>query len=199
METNHKIESYCRITNDRVTVNGEIVFDNQENENAGGILKSLYKKFELDYPKFHKMDRLCKLAVIASTLVEKSISEKTAIVFSNNSSSLESDRKHQASIDIENGFASPAVFVYTLPNITIGEVSIKFGLQTESAFFISEAFNPKLHMNYETILLKTTESDKVLGGWVNYDKEKLDAFIYIVSEIGKFDYSKENLESLYNQ
>lgn len=199
MEKKHHIVSYCRIQNDNVELDGRTIFENTEEKNAGGVLKALYKKLNLDYPKFHKMDRLCKLAIIAAELLKSQINEKTAIVFSNHSSSIASDQKHQQSIDQKEGFVSPAVFVYTLPNITVGEVSIKHGLQTENAFFINDEFSPKQHFDYESILLNTTDTDRILGGWVNYDQEKLDAFIYIVAEIGKFEYSKENLASLYNQ
>ena len=55
---------------------------------------------------------------------------RTAIVFANRSSSLDTDFKYQESINSqENYFPSPAVFVYTLPNICVGEISIKHQLK----------------------------------------------------------------------
>jgi hypothetical protein len=60
---------------------------------------------------------------------------RTALVFANRSSSLDTDFKYQESINSqENYFPSPAVFVYTLPNICVGEISIKHKMQTENAF-----------------------------------------------------------------
>ena len=53
-----------------------------------------------------------------------------------NSNSLDSDLKHQSGI--ENNAVSPAVFVYTLPNIVIGEISIKYKWKSEGVFFIDE-------------------------------------------------------------
>lgn len=55
----------------------------------------------------------------------------------NRSASLDSDRRHQAIIDAGDGCgASPAVFVYTLPNIMLGQVAIKHGLKGESTFCV---------------------------------------------------------------
>ena len=93
------------------------------------------------------MDSLSKLAFLAGDILlneELSIEEENniALVFSNKASSLDTDRKHQESIqNQENYYPSPAVFVYTLPNICIGEISIKHKLYSENSFFIFDSFN----------------------------------------------------------
>ena len=89
-----------------------------------------------------------------------------AIVFSNNASSLESDRKHQNSInDKENYYPSPAIFVYTLPNIGIGEISIRHQLKSENGFFVFENYNANFHYNYEKSLINNNKSESVLGSF----------------------------------
>ena len=61
------------------------------------------------------------------------------MVFANSNSSLDVDIKHNASIaDKEKYFPKPAVFVYTLPNIMLGELSIRHLLRGENIFFVSE-------------------------------------------------------------
>ncbi|WP_321539372.1 hypothetical protein [Flavobacterium piscinae] len=86
------------------------------------------------------MDNLSKLAFLASEVLlsEQIIAEaenNVALVFANRSSSLDTDVKFQQSIDDkENYYPSPAVFVYTLPNICVGEISIKHQLKSENAF-----------------------------------------------------------------
>src|SRR5690606_9811213 len=104
--------------------------------------KQVYKENNSAYPKFFKMDNLCKLAFLASEfLLEDSkigstTQENMGIVLSNKSSSLNTDRKHQATInDKDNYFPSPALFVYTLPNIMIGEISIRHQIKGENVFF----------------------------------------------------------------
>ena len=71
----------------------------------------------------------------------------------------------------ENYFPSPAIFVYTLPNICLGEISIKHQLKSENSFFIFEEFNSEFTVNYADILLNTKKADQVLCGWVDYLKD----------------------------
>ena len=65
------------------------------------------------------MDNLCKLAFLSAEIVlnDSDILKEernVALVFSNNASSLDTDRKHQEAInDKDNYYPSPAVFVYT--------------------------------------------------------------------------------------
>ncbi len=119
-------------------------------------------------------------------------------MFSNSASSLDTDRKYQEAInDKDNYYPSPAVFVYTLPNITIGEVSIKNELRSENAFFIFENYNANFHQIYESSLIHGEKSKAVLGGWVNVDGNNYEAFLYLVSENGEIEHTEENLINLY--
>ena len=124
-----EITSYAHIKHNQVSVNGEIVFQSNPLLSLTEFLSEAYKTLGVSYPKFHKMDAQCKLGFVCAEfalrrtnfLTENDLS-KTAIVLSNSASSLETDRVYQHSIDDKsNYFPSPAVFVYTLPNITIGE------------------------------------------------------------------------------
>lgn len=149
------------------------------------------------------MDNLCKLAFLSAEIVlndsgilneERNI----ALVFSNSASSLDTDRKHQEAInDAENYYPSPAVFVYTLPNITMGEICIKNKFQSENAFFIFENYKANFHQIYESSLLHTEKSKAVLGGWVNVDGPSYEAFLYLVSDKGEIEHTEENLINLY--
>ena len=52
---------------------------------------------------------------------------------------LDTDMKHQQIIDKEGDAASsPAVFVYTLPNVAAGEISIRHHIKGENTWFWSE-------------------------------------------------------------
>src|SRR5690606_33651566 len=140
------------------------------------FIKLAYKRMDTDYPKFFKMDDLSKLGFLAADILLKpmiqdsDISKNIALVFSNSASSLQTDRKHQESIvDRENYFPSPAVFVYTLPNICLGEISIKHRLYSENSFFIFNHFNAAYLHDYATGLIKAKKADEVLCGWINCD------------------------------
>ncbi len=140
----------------------------------------------MDYPKFFKMDNLSKLAFLASEMVlnEQLIARaenNIALVFANQSSSLDTDVKYQQSIgDKENYFPSPAVFVYTLPNICVGEISIRHQLKSENAFFVFEENNELFLMQYAQSLLESKKASKVLCGWVEFFEEKYLAKLFLV-------------------
>ena len=122
------------------------------------------------------------------------------MVFANKSSSLDTDVKHQNSIsDADNYYPSPAVFVYTLPNICLGEISIKHQLKSENSFFIFADYDPVFMENYCNILLETQKADKVLCGWVEYYNEEYKTFLYLVDNKGKMEHNNEQLKKLYNQ
>jgi len=198
------IQSFCTIQNDEIILNGETIFKTDPTE-FSDFSKKAFRNFEIDYPKFFKMDNLSKLAFLGAELLLKNEIDKTkenniALVFANSSSSLDTDVKYQKSIsDKENYFPSPAVFVYTLPNICLGEISIRHQLRSENSFFIFEDFNPAFMKNYANVLLETKKAEKVLCGWVEYFGEEYKAFLYLVGSEGNTEHRKETLEILYNK
>jgi len=152
------------------------------------------------------MDSLSKLAFLAGDIVlnseQLSVEEENniALVFSNRASSLDTDRKHQESIQYkENYYPSPAVFVYTLPNICIGEISIKHKLYSENSFFIFDSFNAAHLEVYATSLLTDGKAGQVLCGWTEYDgDDTYEAFLYLVSPKGKIEHNTEEIIKLYS-
>ena len=196
------IKSFCTIQNNEVILNGETIFKS-ESDLFSDFSKKAYQNFEINYSKFFKMDNLSKLAFLSAELLLKNeigldLEANIALVFANKSSSLDTDVKYQNSIsDKENYFPSPAVFVYTLPNICIGEISIKHQLKSENSFFIFEDFNSEFMTNYANSLLNSKKAEKVLCGWVEYYNEEYKAFLYLVSNEGELKHNKQTLETLY--
>ncbi|MCQ4141280.1 3-oxoacyl-ACP synthase [Chryseobacterium sp. EO14] len=172
----------CTIENSKIVLNNEVIFETPT-ENFSDFAKEAYKSLALNYPKFHKMDHLSKLAFLASEMILKDGDHhRTALVFANKSSSLDTDFKYQESINSqENYFPSPAVFVYTLPNICVGEISIRHKMQTENAFFVLDEFNEEFLNNYSAQLLQSGKADKVLCGWVELYQESYKAFVYLLT------------------
>ena len=84
-----------------------------------------------------------------------------------------------------------------MPNICIGEISIKHQLKSENSFFIFEDFNSEFMTNYANSLLNSKKADKVLCGWVEYYNEEYKAFLYLVTYEGELNHNKQTLETLY--
>lgn len=205
MANNYYITSYCRIKDNTVNLNGEIIY--QDNSSTFlEFIKAAYKHKNVNYPKFFKMDNLSKLSFLAAEVllqnekINLEESNNIAIVFSNKSSSLDTDRKHQESIQHKEQYhPSPAIFVYTLPNICIGEISIKYKLYSENSFFIFDSFNASHLITYSNSLLRSNKAEKVLCGWVEYDdQDHYEAFIYLVSRDGSIKHTKQQIITLYN-
>lgn len=181
------IRQFCEITKQNLKLNGEVIHSS-DSEDFNHFAKEIYTDQQWNYPKFYKMDALSKLAFIASELVlENHHDPDTAILFANRSASLDTDCKHQTSIASETDYyPSPAVFVYTLPNITIGEVSIRHDLKSESIFLVDETYPAELVHLQANYLLSSKKATQVLCGWVDYFQNKYQAFVYLVGEEGNY-------------
>lgn len=193
----YAISKFINISQNDVCENGKPIFQNQEDTFAA-FMKNVYKSLSISYPKFYKMDDLCKLAFIASELLLQNETEKDiALLFSNNEASLDTDLKHQQSIqNPEDYYPSPAVFVYTLPNITIGEVSIRHQFKSESAFFVAEKYQTEYLHKYAEYLLKTNKAKKVLCGWIHFLEGDYKADFYLVEKMGILEHSKEQINDI---
>lgn len=192
------ISGYCTIESNCIKVNGEPYFDAPDMAFTD-FAKEVYHYAEITYPKFFKMDNLSKLAFLAAELILKDMeADNIALLFANNSSSLDSDIKHYKSISDKNNYhPSPSVFVYTLPNICMGEISIRYKLHTENAFFIFENFNPEFFASYAGVMLTINKAECMLCGWVEFYNEDYKAFMYLVSEEGTIEHTAENINELF--
>lgn len=204
MENKTHITSWCNIQNEKIVHDNQIIFGSESTDFAG-FSKSAYKSLGVDYPKFFKMDALSKLAFLGAELLlpatSGSITENdTALLLANRSSSLDTDVKYQESIaDKDNYFPSPAVFVYTLPNICLGEISIRHQLKSENSFFIFDAFNPEFMASYADVLIATGKAEKVLCGWTELFGNDYRAFLYLVGKTGQLGHNSQNISTLYNK
>jgi hypothetical protein len=167
-------------------VNGKTIHTSKSNDIAI-FTSNLYSILGIKYSKFHKMDQLSKVAFIGSELIKKDVSEiksygenDIALLFSNRKSSATTDLKFLDSYK-DGGIPSPSLFVYTLPNILIGEISIRNKWYGESLFTISKNFKTTYYSNYCKLLLDKN-SEAVLCGWVNVDDGKIEAFFFFVTK-----------------
>lgn len=109
-------------------------------------LPPLRAKFFFDdpFPKFGRMDPLCKVAVAAAQLIQRAGGfdgldrDSIAQVGATALGCLEVDAQFEATR--KAGAPSPALFVYTLPSMFQGEVAIQFKLRGRCALFHGAAF-----------------------------------------------------------
>ena len=124
-----------------VKVDGEVVFAD-ENADYHVFIRDAFKAGGGQNMKFYKMDDFCKLAYVAADRLLEGIDfgeEECGMVLSGRYGCLDTDMKHQQVIDSEgDAGASPAVFVYTLPNVAAGEVSIRHHIKGDNTWFWSD-------------------------------------------------------------
>ena len=158
----------------------------------GKSLTEIYKQQIGDYPKltsssirFYKMDLLSRLAFVAAELLAPLPSEEEngsevsprrdsqrAIILFNHSSSIVSDRQFLASINGAEGFfPSPSVFVYTLPNITAGEIAIRHHICGETSFYILPEKDETLMQQILEATLSASGATSAISGWVDAESE----------------------------
>lgn len=171
MSRNLVISKSCLIEKNRAILNGTIVFD-APGMDASGFLTALYKNTGASYPRFYKMDNLCKLGFLAGELmfgnpavIKQYNTDEIAIVLYNANASLDTDIRYYSSV---KEMASPALFVYTLPNILIGELCIRHGIKGESVFFLAEELNATDLKEYVSLLLEQDIAKACLCGWVDF-------------------------------
>lgn len=145
---------------DRVTLDGRPLPIQSQ---GAGLLSEIYRKYVGDYPKYHKMDALSRLAFLATELLLSrgdvpQDSGRATILF-NRTSSVVADRCHLGSIAKPGEFyPSPSVFLGTLPNIATGEIAIRHGYTGETSLYITD-------FRDEALMKKVVSSSFSLGGF----------------------------------
>lgn len=199
------------IRSNQVILDGRLIFSSSE-DSPVAFFTALYRHLEISYPKFFKMDNLCKLGFLAAEIVLKEAvvkqrfrDEEVGIVLSNSASSIDTDRNHQASVaDRDDYFPSPSVFVYTLPNIVIGEISIRHKISGEGCFFVEHGFNPENLFSQVNQLLENGLTHACLAGRIEVDGPGYEAVLCFI-EKGPVDpkgiaiFEPEEIHKLYLQ
>ena len=150
-------------------------------------LVAAFRALAQAYPKFFKMDTLCRLGFVATEQLLQGHAdcidpEHTALILANHSASLANDTEYLATIsDPDNYYPSPALFVYTLPNIVTGELAIRHGLYGETAFYVLDnetALQPIIDAT-----LRDERIHSAIVGWVECTgKSDYEAHLSLVTK-----------------
>ncbi|MGZ3874016.1 MAG: hypothetical protein ACXVJD_13925 [Mucilaginibacter sp.] len=205
MPAEHYITSSCSISENSVFKNGIRLFENQGTD-VSGFLLSVYQHFAFNYPKFYKMDNLSKLGWLAAELLLKDDfhqyryqPEEIGVVLANSNSSLDNDLKYS---DTLKDIPSPSVFVYTLPNIVIGEICIRNNFKGEHTFFIQERFDAGFIAQQVNYLLDHDILQACICGWVDVLERHYKATLFLIEkkkEEKSLLFSAENIERIFNK
>jgi hypothetical protein len=199
------ITGSCSISNRTVYKDDQQLFENKEAD-LSGFLLSVYQHFQLNYPKFYKMDNLSKLGWLASELLLKDTfkkenyqSEEVGLILANANSSLDNDIKY---FETAKEIASPSLFVYTLPNIVIGEICIRNNFKGEHAFYIQDNFDAGFIVNQANYLLDNDILQACICGWVDVLEDKYKAVLFLIEKANSKQavaFSASNMNEIFKK
>lgn len=149
--------------------------------------KALHKEYCPDYAKFHKMDNLSRLGFLTAEVLLQHAGEKEqwemdkfALLLTTAEATTPTDLKYFETV---KQIPSPSLFVYTLPNIMMGEIAIRHGIKGENLLLVVPEFDLKSFWTQTETLLEGTNTKWMLGGWVNFQNDmQYESLLYLVAQ-----------------
>jgi len=194
---NFRISTYCHIRNGEAHINGELVYQHMGDDS---FLLGLYRHLGITYPKFFKMDELSKLAFLGSEMVLMRAEmgqfqeDEIGLLFANQRASLDTDIQYYNTL--KQGIPSPALFVYTLPNIGMGEVCICHKLFGENNFLVLEQFDAEVLLQASLPILNQGAAKAMLLAWTENNIAGHDGFFAFITESATLETKEANSVTL---
>jgi len=192
---------FVRIKQGKVLHNGSIPAGPE-----AGDAGQLYRSLGSTYPKFFKMDHLCKWAWLGaeillrgdegSWLYEALDKSRIAVVLTTTDGCLEVDKRYAETL---NTVPSPALFVYTLPNIMLGEICIRHGFTGEQRSTVMERFDAEELLYQASDLLLNRGATHCLFGKVDAVDDYQDVCLFWVDAQHIGELTAGTLQSVYDQ
>ena len=194
------IISFVSIRGNKIIVDGRVLLD-MPDATPRVFFESAYRLLGINYPKFFKMDNLSKISFIACDILLHDTQLLTpydpyevGIVFQTANGSLDTDLLYHKSRET---IPSPSLFVYTLPNIAIGELN--------SIILKNTAFKKNtttmFQVQYVNSLLDLGRSKLVVAGYSDFCGDQFESLFYVVSTgdgSGAYRHNAENLNEIYH-
>ena len=165
-----------------------------------GTLAGLYRMLETGYPKFFKMDVLCKAGFLATECLLADESgrfvprEDRAVLLFSRSGCLCDDRHYADSMA---DYPSPALFVYTLANVVTGEICIRNRYQGESAAFLLPGFDAETLCATVEDCFRDRDTRSALVLWADCPDEQHFDVLALLAENGQNNMNKQSINDLY--
>ena len=194
-----KIRRYVQICPDAVRLDGVPV---PVTGRGPELLSELYRNYVKDYPKFFKMDLLCKLGFVATELLvgdepgRFTPREDRAVLLLSRTGPLCDDRNYQKTIAEEAYFPSPALFVYTLANIVTGEIAIRNKYEGDTTAYELPAFSAEAIVSVVRDAFADRITTSAICGWAEApDPDHFEAILMLVDgSAGEgLDFTEENI------
>ncbi|MDR1561470.1 MAG: 3-oxoacyl-ACP synthase [Dysgonamonadaceae bacterium] len=150
-------------------------------------MNGYYRSMNINYPRFFKMDQLSKLGFLASETIFKDEKnrfaerEDIAVICFNSTASMDADMMYLESINPQKDyFPSPAIFVYTLPNIVTGEISIRNKFFGETGFFVLKSYDRDFMLQSIKNCISDNFTNFALCAWIDIaDNHREIKMIYV--------------------
>ncbi len=183
-----KISHYCKTDASGIEVDGEKIIENISRDDFSVLIRKAFSALDMDYRKFYKMDDLSKLGFVTVEYLARTVRhfeklrpESKGIVSANRSASLDTDIRYRRNLDeVGDCEASPAIFVYTLPNVMHGEVCIRLKIKGENTFFIQDEFDKDFLIKYARIVMNEQDMEYCLVGWCDLLRDIYRAEYYLL-------------------
>jgi hypothetical protein len=202
MSTQHSdpgLVNNVRIAEGRLLRNGQLLASIDSSDPA-----DMYRALGLNYPKFFKMDTLCKWAWLGAevllqheeaNLYEGADKDGVAVVLATRDGCLEVDHRYAKTIQT---IPSPALFVYTLPNIMLGEICIRHGFTGEQLCEVQDDFNSQALLNWVSDLMTNQEMTHCLFGWVDASGDQYNVSLFWTDPEALRTLSAQQLQIIHN-
>jgi hypothetical protein len=197
------ITRYAHIRNRSLIRHGELIFRDLRGT-LDNFLENAFLSRGINYPKFYKMDAASKLGFLATEVLLKDVPmmetykpDEIALILANAHGSLDTDIRY---FESTKRIASPALFVYTLPNIVAGEICIRNGIKGENAFFVWPRFDIQQMYNYVEMVMAAGKTQACIAGWVDVMGSQHDVFLYLAEKQSRgmaVEHSAIHLQKLY--
>jgi len=199
-----QITKYCRAENGQAFRNGSPCLPTAS-DSLEEMVSALVAQYHIVHSRFGKMDRLSQLGFTIAELIlqDRHLAQKhephmLGVVLNNSAASLDTDMKYW---ETTSNIPSPALFVYTLPNIVVAEICIKNNFKGENFFFVSEKMDTHLLFCHISEMLNSNRAAACLGGWVEVLNNSYNAFLFLVEkdqEKKAAKFTEENIINIYN-
>lgn len=172
---------------------------------AGNDAVAIYHALGCNYPKFFKMDSLCKWAWLGAEALLRTEGDHTlydgfdksgiAIMLTTTDGCLEVDKRYA---ETAAAIPSPALFVYTLPNIMLGEICIRHGFTGEQLCEVSDGFDSEELLAVVKDLLLARGATHCLFGKADAVNDDHDVCLFWADANGIEAATSELLQNIYH-
>lgn len=197
------IASSVYINNHSCNKDGKALLSTEEYKKVYSA-DDFYKCLKYNYMKFFKMDLLCKWAwlgaevLLSNNSLAKNVNKNNvAVILMTHHGCIDVDKKYLRTTET---IPSPALFVYTLPNIMLGEICIRHRFKGEQASLVSSGLNVEELYYYANDLLQNRGMDACLVGWVDaYNDNKEVVMCWVEKGGNGHPFTINNIEEIYSK